>query len=114
MADSEPTDDVPDGAAVFPLIPAELGVEPLLLAALHAVVFLLGSDEEVVHPAAAEEALQYIAGYLQRLSGPGLKKLREDIATLQEFAREDKWPKADVQFLKSFLKEFGVGGLPSS
>ena len=34
MADpAEP--EVPEGAAVFPLIPAELGINPLLLAALH-------------------------------------------------------------------------------
>ena len=35
-------DEVPEGAAVFPTIPAELGVHPLLLAVLHAVVFLEG------------------------------------------------------------------------
>ena len=34
----------------FPLIPPELGVDPLLLAVLHATVFLAGSDEEVVDP----------------------------------------------------------------
>ena len=47
---SEEDDDaeVPDGAAVFPLIPPELGVNPLLLAVVHALVFLAGSDEDVV------------------------------------------------------------------
>ena len=49
----EADDEVPEGAAVFPTIPAELGVDPLLLAVLHATVFLAGSDEAVVHPAAA-------------------------------------------------------------
>ena len=46
MADeqSDAADETPDGAAVFPLIPAELGVHPLLLAVLHAYVFLDGSD----------------------------------------------------------------------
>ena len=38
--DHERADEVPEGAAVFPEIPAELGVHPLLLAVLHAVVFL--------------------------------------------------------------------------
>ena len=32
----EPESESPDGAAVFPLIPPELGVHPLLMAALHA------------------------------------------------------------------------------
>src|SRR5438067_11782892 len=40
---------VPDGAAVFPLIPEELGVDPLLLAVLHAVVFFDGSEDGVGH-----------------------------------------------------------------
>jgi hypothetical protein len=111
MADNLPQ-DVPEDAAVLPLIPEELGIDPLLLAALHTVVFLLGSSEEVILPEAAEEALQYVATYLQRLSGASLKKVREDLATLQDFARQEKWPTEDIAFLKSFLKEFGVGGPP--
>ena len=47
---------VPEGAAVFPLIPPELGVNPLLLAVLHAIVFLDGSAKEIIEPSAAEEA----------------------------------------------------------
>ena len=44
MAD-EPAriEESPEGAAVFPLIPPELGVHPLLLAALHAYVADAGS-----------------------------------------------------------------------
>jgi hypothetical protein len=102
--------DVPEGAAVFPLIPAELGVHPLLLAVLHATVFLAGSDDEVVNPGAADEAVEYMAGYLQRLQGPQLKQVREDIACLIGFARQEKWPRQLVQYLKSFLADFGVGG----
>ena len=56
-------DQVPEGAAVFPLIPAELGINPLLLAVVHATVFLAGSDEEVVDATAADEAVGYLAGY---------------------------------------------------
>src|SRR5437870_3573033 len=105
--DTEP--EVPDGAAVFPAIPAELGVHPLLLATLHALVFLDGSDDEVVNPDAAEEALQYIASYLQRLQGPDLQRLREDIESLLAYARQEKWPKAEQRFLKEFLADYGIG-----
>ena len=49
--------EVPEGAALLPLIPPELHVHPLLLALLHAVVFLEGSDPAVVQPDAADEAL---------------------------------------------------------
>jgi hypothetical protein len=100
--------EVPEGAAVFPLIPAELGVNPLLLAVLHATVFLAGSDDEVVNPAAAEETLQYLAGYLQRLDGALLRQLREDMACLVSFAKQEKWPKQLIRMLQDFLKDYGI------
>ena len=107
MTDAKP--EVPEGTAVFPLIPSELGIHPLLLATLHGLVFLEGSEENVVHPAAADEAVEYLATYLQRLTGPDLARLREDLACLLRFARQEKWPKAQVQFVKTFLEEYGIG-----
>ncbi len=101
--------EVCEGAAVFPLIPDELGIHPLLLAVLHAVVFFDGSDEAVINDAAADEALQYIATYLQRLTGPDLRRIREDVETLIDFARQEQWPAEELQFLRSFLHDFGVG-----
>ena len=86
-----------------------MGVDPLLLAVLHSAVFLSGSDENIVHAAAAEEALEYVAGYLQRLEGERLRRVREDMACLGAFARQEKWPKQLTQFLKTFLTDFGVG-----
>jgi hypothetical protein len=110
MADGDgPASEVPEGAAVFPLIPEELGIHPLLLAVLHAVVFFDGSDEAVVNDAAADEALQYLATYVQRLRGKELARVREDIETLLQFARQEKWPTEEVRFLQSFLHDFGVG-----
>jgi hypothetical protein len=107
--DPAPRAEVPEGAAVFPLIPEELGVDPLLLAVLHAVVFLAGSDDEIVNPDAAEEARQYVADYLQRLKGPALQRVREDMLCLTTFARKEKWPRQLTQFLKNFLADHGVG-----
>ena len=108
MADDQ--SQVPEGAAVLPLIPPELGIHPLLLAVLHAVVFFDGSSEDVVHDAAADEALNYIATYLQRLDGPDLRRIREDMDCLAAFAREEKWPKEELQFFADFLREYGVAG----
>jgi hypothetical protein len=107
MAD-EAGREVPEGAAVFPLIPAELGVNPLLLAVLHAVVFLEGSDEAVVNGAAATEALEYMATYLQRLASKDLARLQEDIQVLLTLAKQEKWGKGEVQFLKGFQSDFGI------
>jgi hypothetical protein len=101
--------DVPEGAAVFPEIPEELGVNPLLLAVLHATVFLAGSDEDVVDAAAADEAVGFIAMYLSRLKEPGLTAAREDMACLVVYARQQGWPKQLIQSLKEFLTDFGVG-----
>ncbi len=101
--------DVPEGAAVLPLIPVELGVHPLLLATLHAVVFFDGSSDDVVHDSAADEALQYLATYLQRLRGPELKRIQEDMECLLAFAKQEKWPQEEVEFFKNFLRDFGVG-----
>src|SRR5947207_7512504 len=103
MSMSDEADEVPDGAAVFPEIPPELGVHPLLLAVLHAYVFLDGSDASVVNPEASSEAMEFVATYLQRLSGPELQRASEDIDTLVGYAKEQKWPKQYIAFLRSFL-----------
>lgn len=108
---SEPNapDEVPAGAAVFPVIPEELGIHPLLLAVLHAIVFLDGSAEDVVHPGAAEEAVQYLLTYLQRLEGAELKRVREDLECLIAFGRDEQWPQEEMEFLRGFLEDYGVG-----
>lgn len=108
MDESLSTDEAPDGAAVFPLIPPELGVHPLLLAALHAYVFLEGSEEAVLNGAVAEEAMHYLVTYLQRLKGAELKRVREDLETLASFAKSEKWPKQQIRFLQEFLTENGI------
>jgi hypothetical protein len=104
----DPDPAVPEGAAVFPPIPAELGVNPLLLAVLHATVFLAGSDEDVVHPGAASEAVEIMADYLRRLDAAAVARLREDMACLVAYARQQKWPKQDVHALKNFLSDMGL------
>ena len=109
MTDDQPPIETPDGAAVFPLIPTEIGVHPLLLAALHAYVFLEGSDPAMLNPVVAEEAMNYLVTYLQRLSGAELRRVREDMVTLAGFAKAEKWPKQQVRFLQDFLKENGIG-----
>src|SRR5713101_5432575 len=107
MAD-ESDREIPEGAAVFPVIPPELGVDPLLLAVLHASVFLAGSDENIVNPDAAAEAVEYLAGYLRRLDGARLERVREDMDCLVRYAGQQGWPKQFVQSLKAFLVDYGI------
>lgn len=100
--------EVPEGAAVFPFIPEELGVNPLLLGVLHATVFLAGSAENIVQPDAADEAVQYLAAYLQRLKGDSLRRVQEDLATLVGYAKQEKWPRELVHSLKTLLSDYGI------
>jgi len=106
--DQEPEDQVPEGAAFFPTIPAELGVNPLLLAVVHATVFVTGSEEHIVQPDAADEAFQAIADYLRRLEGEPLRAAKEDMACLVMYARQQKWPRGLVQFLRTFLDDLNA------
>jgi hypothetical protein len=100
---------VPEGAAVFPLIPPEIGVNPLLLAVVHATVFLAGSDDEVVDPAAADEAVGFLAGYLKRLTPEQLRAVREDMDCLARYARQQQWPKQLVRAVQNFLADYSLG-----
>jgi hypothetical protein len=111
--EEEAAEEVPEGAAVLPNMPAELGVDPLLLAVLHATVFLDGSDPAVVNAAAAREAMDHLAGYLQRLDGSRLRQVREDLACLVSYARTLGWNKQQMLFLKEFLSNYGVGEPPA-
>lgn len=109
MADfDEEEDEVPEGAAFFPEIPAELGINPLWLAVVHTTVFLLGSDDHIVDEEAAEEVAQGIALYLRRLEGEQLRRVQEDMDCLIDYARQQKWPKGLIQALKTFLNDLGV------
>lgn len=107
--ESSAPDEAPEGAAVFPLIPDELGVHPLLLAVLHATVFLDGSEEDIVDGCAAEEAMQYVVTYLQRLEGAQLDRVREDLDCLLAFAKQQGWPKQQQRFLRDFLNDYVLG-----
>ncbi len=49
-----------------------------------------------------------MAGYLQRLEGEQLSRVREDLDCLIAFARQAEWPRELVRFLKSFLSDYGV------
>lgn len=110
MADIEDDDDsdVPDGAAVFPEIPMDLNVSPQLLAIMHAVVFIAGSDTKIVNAAAGDEALNTMSGYLERMTNVERKRILDDLSALRTFAKEQGWPKQYTTFLKDFPKDFGL------
>lgn len=101
--------EVPEGAAVLPLIPEDAGVDPVLLAVLHAVVFLAGSDDAIVQPDAADEAVDCMASYLERLRGTRLQSVRDEMAKLVTYAQADESLRPLAPFLQSFQDDFGIG-----
>lgn len=103
-----------EGAAVLPLIPEEAGINPLLLAVLHAFIFIDGSTEEIIDPVAADEAVHYLATYMNRVRGPLAQRLQEDMEVLIAYARQQGWTKDQIDVLVHFLPDFGVGGQPDS
>ena len=107
MADEE-NREIPEGAAVFPLIPEELGIEPLLLAVIHATVFVAGSDDRLVDSAAADEVVEAMGSYLRRLEGDRLAVVREDMECLVSYARQQQWPGELIESLRNLLGDFGI------
>jgi len=103
-------DEVPDGAASFPEIPVELNISGQLLAIIHGVVFIAGSDEKIVHPHAGDEALGMISNYLDRLTAKERTRILDDLQALRQYAKEQGWPKQLASFLKDFPKNFGITG----
>jgi hypothetical protein len=108
MGNPADREQVPEGAAVVPLIPENAGVNPLFLAVFHALMFLEGSSEEVIDPAAAEEAAQYMATYLQRLSRSDRHKLKEDLRRLVDHAQRQKWSPDQQKLIQGFLLHYGI------
>jgi hypothetical protein len=101
-------EEVPEGAAVVPLIPEKAGVSPLFLAVFHSLVFLEGSSEEIIDSAAADETAQYLATYLQRLSGDELRRLKDDLKRLSDHARKQRWSADQQQLVDDFLDHYGI------
>lgn len=104
----DPGYEVPEGTEFFADIPADLGIHPLLLGVLNALVFFAASDEAAVNPGSADAMIQRIVDCLLRLKDADLRRVREDMDTLLGYARDQKWEKAHVLFLKTFLKDIGI------
>ena len=104
--DHEEEVEVPEGAAVLPDVPPEVPVHPLLLATLQPLVFLIASEEKVVNPDAATLTLEIMLTYLQRLKGPQRNQVREDMACLLEFARQDGGGDGEMNVLQHVTEQF--------
>ncbi len=94
---------------MLPSVPEELGIDPLLLALLHTTAFLDFSDDDTVEPEAANEALERVEQYVQRLSEARLAALQADLEKLEEHATDTGWPEDMIDFVRDFLYNCGIG-----
>jgi len=88
----------------LPLVPPEIKVNPLLLAALHGINALDDADEESADPDWTVEVLESMYEYLGRVNRPLLFR---ELQKLIEYSQKAKWPRKLVTMLKKELKHFG-------
>lgn len=92
----------------LPLIPAELGIDPVLLALLQCAAFLDLSDEAVVEPGAATEVLEHVGLYIQRLAPDELSDLMDQLTVLHEHGVKSGWAPELLELVDDFLYSCGV------
>ena len=103
-----PGEWVEKGAFVLPVLPRGLKIDPLFASVLHCTAFLELSDDDVVDPDAAVEAMEHVAMYLSSLDAPSTTRLSEQLSRVVRHARKDKWPEDVIEFLSEFLENFGA------
>jgi hypothetical protein len=96
-------------SSAMPVIPDELGIDPMLSALLHCAAFLDLSDENTVDPEAAHGVLEYVGLYVQRLSPERIAALESELDRLRRFGEQSNWPEWVVAFVADFLYSCGIG-----
>lgn len=101
--------DAPEFPYVLPVVPEDLGIDPLFVALLHCAAFLDLADDEVMDPEAAGDALEHVGLYVQRLPPARLKEVEAQLAKLAAHAKSAGWPPDAVSFVEEFLYSCGIG-----
>jgi hypothetical protein len=96
-------------AFVMPVLPPELDIDPVLAALLHCMAFLELSEDDTVDPDWAVEAMEYVAGYLQRLPAARVAAIGKQLAAARAYGREHGAPSAFIEFVDHFLENYGAG-----
>jgi len=113
MGAEKEQDDPPDGgeraSALLPVVPEELGVDPLLLALMRSACFLDLSADEAVNAELAGEVLEHVGMYIQRLSDERLDAIQDQLQTLEAYGIEQGWGADQVEFVRDFLYNCGLG-----
>jgi hypothetical protein len=101
--------DDDERAPITPLVPPELGIDPLLLALIHCAAFLDLASEDLVDPDAAGDVLEGLEAYITRLPADRLTEIQGQLERLEQYAEESGWPHELVEFVADFLYSCGIG-----
>jgi hypothetical protein len=93
----------------LPEIPAELGVDPLLAALLQCAAFLDLGDDTVVDSVQADEVLEHVGMYVQRLPPERVDEIEQQLRRVREHAEKAGWPEPITAFVGDFLYSCGIG-----
>ncbi len=109
MAHEKDEQERQDEPTTMPVVPEKLEVDPLLLAMLHLTALLDFADEDIVEPQVANEALEFVEMYMQRLSTEQLEEVQAQLDRIEEHAAEAGWPEELTDFVRDFLYNCGLG-----
>jgi hypothetical protein len=91
--------EVPEGVALLPEVPDNLGLHPFSLAILDTVVFLTGTDEELIHQGAADEMFDRLVEHLTKLPAADKNRFHADLKKLGEHGLAEGWDADAIGFL---------------
>lgn len=91
--------EVPEGVALLPEVPDSLGLHPFSLAILDTVVFLTGTDEELIHQGAADEMFGRLVEHLTKLPAADKNRFHADLKKLGEHGLAEGWDADAIGFL---------------
>jgi hypothetical protein len=103
------TSSDPEVEPYLPEIPPELGVDPLLAALLQCAAFLDLGDDTLVDPVQADEILEHVGMYVQRLPPERVADIEKQLERVREHAEKAGWPEPISAFVADFLYSCGIG-----
>jgi hypothetical protein len=101
--------DEQERLTALPVIPPELGIDPVLCALLHLAAFLDFGDDDATDPEAVAEALEHVGLYVQRLDDAALQAVEEQLDRLAKHGAAAGWAEEAQTFVEDFLYNCGLG-----
>ncbi len=94
------------GSLNLPLIPDDLKVDPIFYALLSSYVFLELSEDNIVNPDSAIEAMEQMTFYLQKITNK--EDLKKQLRDIINFGEKNNWDKDIIDFLNEFPNNYGL------